>query len=331
MHFGKISALLAAFPLLFAGAPPPLEPSSKWLVDYGAQRCNLVRKFGNSKSSVILRFEQTEPRGSISVFISGPRLSPGGDRRDNKLEFQPLGEVFLTQGMSVVMSEGKEEQGVYWPRGLSRGKWGLIPDDVALRMANGLPTGKQTSGAIPGYKPRPTNWKDWDWRTDDRTTLESDDRAFDERAARVETIALNPVPKRGAVILRTGSLSAPLKALEKCATDSLKDWGINAAVETTIVDRPHPATDPSGIFKASDYPSQALSAGKESRLHVWLNLDSAGHVTTCRVISTFATPEINDKMCRLVQERQKFVPARTADGTAVASYYVESFAFVLAN
>lgn len=328
MRFNKIAALLAAFPLLFAGAPPPLEPSGKWLVDYGAQRCTLLRKFGDAKSTVILRFEQTEPRGSISVLISGHKLPPGNGRHDNKLEFQPLG-VFITEGLSVVTSQG-ELEAVYWSGGLSRSKWGLISDDLALRMAKALPPGADHRMEVLGYKPPPTSWKDWDWRTEDRTTREIDDRAFDDRAARVETVALNPAKWR-AVILHTGPLSAPLKALEKCAHDSLKDWGVDAAVDATIVDRPHPASDPSGIFTAVDYPSQAISAGRESRLHVWLNLDSTGRVTTCRVISTFATPEINDKMCKLVQERQQFVPARTADGTAVASYYVESFAFVLAD
>lgn len=329
MRVSKIVALLAAFPLLFAGSPPPIEPSSKWLVDYGAQRCTLVRKFGDAKSSVLIRFEQTEPLGMISVLMSGHKLPPGSGRRDNKLEFQGLGEVFLTEGLSVVTSQG-EMEGVYWPGGLSRGKWGLIPDDVALRLAQALPPGKGVSWLIPGFKPRPISWKDRNWRNDDRATLEIDDQAFDARAARVETVALNP-GKRGAVILRTGSLSAPFEALEKCTRDSLKDWGVDAAVEATIADRPRPVGDPSGVFKSADYPSQAISAGKESRLHVWLNLDSTGRVTTCRVISTFATPEINDKMCKLVQERQQFVPARTAEGTAVASYYVESFAFVLAD
>lgn len=328
MRITKIAALLAAFPLLFAGSPPPIEPSSKWFIDYGAQRCTLVRKFGDARSSVLIRFEQTEPRGRISVLISGHKLSPGNGRRDNKLEFQALG-FFLTEGLSVVTSQGKEDA-VYWSGGLSRGKWGLIDNDLALRMAKALPPGKDYRMEVAGYRRPRTAWEDWDWRIDDLATREVDDRAFDDRASRVETVALNP-GKRGAVILHTGPLSSPLKALEECAVASLKDWGVDPSVDATIVDRPHPAGDPSGIFTPADYPSQAISAGKESRFHVWLNLDSAGRVTTCRVISTFATPEINDKMCRLVQERQQFVPARTADGTAVASYYVESFAFVLAN
>ena len=329
MRVSNIAWSIAALPLLLAAAPQPVEPNGKWQIDYGTQRCTLLRNFGVGKSSVKLFIEQTEPRGSISVLISGGQLRPGNGRRDNKLEFQALGGVFLTEGLSVVTSQG-EQEAVYWSRGLSGGKWGLISDDVARRMAESLPSGKTAERSIAGYKPRPIKWADRNWKMDDRATLELDDRAFDERAARVETVALNP-GRRGAVILRTGALSAPLKALEKCVHDSLKDWGVDPAVDATIVDRPHPVSDPSGIFTSDDYPSQAISAGKESRFHVWLNLDPTGRVTTCRVISTFATPEINDKMCKLVQQRQKFVPARTADGTAVASYYVESFAFVIAN
>ena len=327
MRVNKTVLLIAAVPLFLAAAPQPLEPNGKWAIDYGDQRCTLWRKFGDGKSSVRLHFEQIEPRGRISVLISGGQLRPGNGRRDNRFEFQAFGGVFLNDGLSVVTSQG-QQQAVYWWGGFSRGKWGLITNDVALRMAETLPPGKDAGWQVPGFKPRPIKWEERDWRTDDRATLESADRAFDERAARVETVALNP-GRRGAVILRTGSLSGPFKALEKCATASLKDWGVDPTVEATVVDGPHPVSDSSGIFTAADYPSQAISAGKESRLHVWLNLGSDGRVTSCRVISTFATPEINDKMCKLVQQRQKFVPARTADGVAVASYYVESFIFQL--
>lgn len=329
MRVSKIVFSLAALPLLLASAPRPLEPNGKWLIDYGAQRCTLWRKFGDGNSSVRLHFEQTAPRGSIAVLISGRALRSGNGRRDNKLEFQPLGGVFLDNGLSVVTSQEKVEA-VYWTYGFSRGKWGLISDDAARRLAEALPPGKATGRLIAGYKPREIKWEDWDWRIDDRAIRDLDDGAFDQRAAKVETVALNP-GKRGAVILRTGSLSGPLKSLERCSIASLKDWGVDPAVDATIVERAHPVSDPSGVFTAADYPSQAIMAGKESRLHVWLNLDSTGRVTGCRVISTFATPEINNKMCKLVQLRQKFVPARTADGTAVASYYVESFNFQLAN
>jgi hypothetical protein len=323
----QIALPIAALPLLLAAAPPPLEPSSKWAVDYGEQRCTLYRSFGEGKSNVRLFFEQSSPRGSITALVSGKGLRPGNGRRDHRLEFQSLGGVFLDAGMSVVTSQD-EHQAVYFAPGFARGKWGLISDDAALRLAESLPPGKDAGRPIPGVKPRPIKWEDRNWRLDDRATRESDERAFDDRAARVETVALDP-GKRGAVVLRTGSLSSPLKALEKCAVASLKDWGVDPAVEDTIVEAAHPINDPYGLFTAADYPSSALAKGKESRLKVWLNLDSAGRVTTCRVISTFATPEINDRMCKLVQQRQKFMPAKSADGVAVASYYVESFNFEL--
>ncbi|MCY7280526.1 MAG: hypothetical protein LH610_06445 [Sphingomonas bacterium] len=143
MRVRKIVFPLAAFPLLLAAAPQPLEPNGKWLIDYGAQRCTLWRKFGDGNSSVRLHFEQTAPRGSIAVLISGRALRSGNGRRDNKLEFQALGGVFLDHGLSVVTSQEKEEA-VYWANGFSRGKWGLVSDDVALQLAKALSTGKGT-------------------------------------------------------------------------------------------------------------------------------------------------------------------------------------------
>ncbi len=329
MRFKNIVPPLVAFPLLVSAAPPPREPSSKWGIDYGAQRCTLFRRFGEGKSAVILRFEQTAPRSGISVLISGESLRAGYGRRDNRLEFQPLGGALLHNGLSVVTTEGKEEA-VYWAGGLARGRWGLISDEAALNLMTVAPPNRYIARQIPGYERPSFKWEEQDWSVEDPATLALDKRAFDERAAKVASVALNP-GKRGSVTLRTGPLDLPLKALEKCTVASLKDWGIDSAVEDSIVERPRPANDPSKLFTSSDYPQQALMAGKESRLDVWLNLDSNGRVASCRVISTFATPEINDRMCQLVKQRQTFVPAKTATGVAVPSYYVQTFQFRLAG
>ena len=191
-----------------------------------------------------------------------------------------------------------------------------------------LPPGQFAGRNIPGFDPRPVKWEDRDWSVEDAATRELHYKAFDERASRITTVALNP-GMRGSVSLRTGSLEAPIKALEKCAVASLKDWGVDPAVEETIVERPRPVNDTSRLLTSADYPERAISANKESRLDVWLNIDSAGRIASCRVISTFASPEINDRMCKLVQQRQRFVPAKNAAGVGVASYDVQSFAFVL--
>ena len=329
MRVIQIALPLAALAMLLAAAPPPLEPSSKWAIDYGAQRCTLFRKFGEGRSSVTLRFEQTAPLGSISVLMSGGALKAGNGRRNNRIEFQPLGGAFIHDGLSVVTTEGKQDA-VYWGGGLSRGKWGLISDEEAVRLAHALQPGQNAGRHIPGHDPLPVKWEDRDWSVEDAGTRELQYKEFDERASRITIIALYP-EKRGSVTLRTGSLSAPLKALEKCALASLKDWGVDVAVEETIVERARPVNDTSKLLTSADYPPQALSAGKESKLDVWLNLDANGRVASCRVISSFASPEINDQICKLVQRRQTFVPAKTANGVGVPSYYVQSFSFRLAD
>lgn len=327
MRVRNILLPLAALPLLLAAAPAPLDPSSKWAVDYGDQRCTLFRTFGQGRTSVVLRFEQTAPLSAISVVMAGGALRAGNGRRDNRLEFQPLGGAFIHDGLSLVTSAGQKEA-VYWAGGILRGKWGLTSDAEALRLASALPPGQYAGRTIPGHVPKPVKWEDRDWSVEDATVRKLHDKAFDERASRINTVALNP-GRRGSVVLRTGPLTAPLKALEKCAVDSLKDWGIDPAVDETIVERARPLNDTSKLLTSADYPERAISANKESRLDVWLNIDSTGRITSCRVISTFASPEINDRMCKLVQQRQRFVPAKNAAGVGVASYYVQSFAFVL--
>lgn len=329
MRVRQIALPITLVPMLIAAAPAPLEPSSKWAIDYGEQRCTLFRRFGEGRSSATLRFEQTAPLGAISIMMSGRALRDGNGSRDNRIEFQPLSGSVVHNGQSAITSKD-QQQAVYWGGGLTRGKWGLISDEEALKLARSLPPGQYVARHIPGFEPRPVKWEDRDWGVEDAATRELHHRAFDERAARVATVALNP-GKRGSVVLRTGSLSAPLRALEKCAVDSLKDWGVDPAVEETVAIRPRPVQDTSKLLTSDDYPSEAIYANKESRLELWLNLDANGRVASCRVISSFASPEINDRMCKLVQQRQTFFPAKTATGVAVPSYYVQSFAFRLAG
>nr|MBA2636217.1 hypothetical protein [Sphingomonas sp.] len=100
MRVSRIALPFVIVPMLLAAAPPPLEPSSKWAIDYGAQRCTLFRRFGEGKSIVILRFEQTDPLGSISVLMSGGALRPGNGRRDNRIDFQRLGGALIHDGQS---------------------------------------------------------------------------------------------------------------------------------------------------------------------------------------------------------------------------------------
>jgi hypothetical protein len=308
------------------GKPAPmLEPTTPWYIDYADSNCRLIRKFGEGDASIKLVFEQVAPREPVSVLLEG---NVRADGRDNVLAFESLPDVQIGQGQAHDTVKSSERV-VYWPRMLGRGRWGLITEADAARMRKADPVAAERSSSAPSDLSAPRlGWQDHDWRAQPDDEWRAEDAAFSARADQVTAVVLNP-KRYGSVSLRTGGLAKPFQALEQCASDSLKDWGIDRTIEATIAIGAHPVEDPHKLFGPNDYPQEALKAFVEDNLEVWLNIDAQGGITNCRVISDFASPQINDAICEMVRRKERFVPARTKDGTSVPDFYTENFVFKL--
>ena len=300
-----------------------LDPSSQWVVDYAESNCRLIRMFGAGKDAIKLVFEQVAPRSPVTVMLVGKLHA---ESANNLLAFEPLPNVAISRGQSLEVVDSSADV-VFWPRRLGRGRWGLVPEDVAAQMRKADPVAAEASSSTPSDLSAPrVRWKDRDWSAEPEAQWQAEDAAFSARADQVTALVLNP-GRSGSVSLNSGGLAKPLQALEQSAADSLKDWGIDPTVEATIVTSAHPVTDPQSAFSSGDYPQAALQSLKEDNLEVWLNIDALGGIASCRVISDFATPEINDAICGMIRRKERFVPARTKDGTAVPDYYTQAFVF----
>lgn len=321
-----LSAVVALSAALASAAAMPatvLEPTTPWDVDYADNNCRLIRIFGSGKNAVKLAFEQLAPRAPLTVILIG-KLD--AEREDNILGFESLPGVQLDGGKDLD-AVNSSDRIVFWPRLLGRGRWGLIPKAEVDRMRKANPVAAERSSSVPpSMSPPHRNWKDHDWRVQSADEWQAEDAAFSARADEVTALVLNPGRSRS-ISLHTGPLGKAFQALEQCATQSLKDWGINPAVEDTVAISAHPIEDPHKLFGPSDYPQDALRAFKQDNLEVWLNIDAQGSITSCRVISDFASPEINDKICGMVQRKERFVPARTKDGRPVPDFFTENFVF----
>jgi hypothetical protein len=133
---------------------------------------------------------------------------------------------------------------------------------------------------------------------------------------------------RRTVVLETGSLRAPIEQFDKCARESLRDWGVDLAVEDKIVLRPWP-TDPNLGLTSADYPKKPNDRGEESSIKLRLLIDAAGKPTSCTTTTHFRAPEFPRAVCAKVLERARFEPAELADGTKVPSYYLRRIIFQL--
>lgn len=307
-----------------AGKPATvLEPTSPWDVDYADNSCRLIRVFGGGKDRIKLVFEQVAPRLPITVLLIGKLR---GETDDNVLGFESLDGVRISGGQSLDAVDSSDRI-VFWPRRLGRGRWGLIPEALAARMRKDDPVAAEDSPSTPTDLKAPRlKWKDHHWSVQPEEQWLAEDAAFSARADEVTAVVLNP-DRSGSTSLHTGGLAKPLQALEKCTFDSLKDWGIDPAIDSTITTSAHPVADAQTLFSADDYPQAALRSFKQDNLEVWLNIDAQGGIASCRVISDFASPEINDAICGMIRRKERFVPARTKDGASVPDFYIQSFVF----
>lgn len=323
-----ISAVAGLSALVASAAAKPaivLEPTSPWAVDYADNNCRLIRVFGVGKDRIKLVFEQVAPRLPMTVLLLG-KLRAETD--DNVLGFESLAGVQISGGQRLE-AVGSSDKVVFWPRRLGRGRWGLIPEALGSQMKKTDPVAAEESPSVPSHlEGTGVKWKDHRWTVQPREQWLAEDAAFSQRADKVTAVVLNP-GRYGSIALHTGGLAKPFQALEECASDSLKDWGIDPAVDSTIATSSHPVVDAQSLFSAQDYPQAALRSFKQDNLEVWLNIDAQGQIASCRVISDFASPEINDAICGMIRRKERFVPARTKDGTPVPDFYIQSFVFKL--
>jgi hypothetical protein len=192
---------------------------------------------------------------------------------------------------------------------------GFIPDDFVERWDRRA----REAGTKRGMRPPPTD-------LNERAIYIASRQAFVSATTQIE---ISPHRNRP-VVLATGSLRDPIRMLDECARESLRDWGVDPDLEDKIA-RPVWPPDQSRWLSTDDYPRGMLWAGKESQVRARLLVDATGRVTGCTGLSHFADPEFNTIVCERLTARARFLPAELADGTKVPSYFVAGIHFRLAH
>jgi hypothetical protein len=81
-------ATVAAIPLVAADKPvETLAPSGKWHLDYGVNRCHMIRSFGEGKKSVIFRMVQYAPGDFFALDLLGNRFGSVSAYSDVAIDF----------------------------------------------------------------------------------------------------------------------------------------------------------------------------------------------------------------------------------------------------
>lgn len=91
----------------------PLQPSSKWVVDYADSECRLSRTFGIGENAVTLRLARGGSLTSYDVVLAGPALPKLSSEISVTMALEPAGAEVKSSGYSM-MVPGQSFRFVRW-------------------------------------------------------------------------------------------------------------------------------------------------------------------------------------------------------------------------
>jgi len=273
-----------------------LPPSSAWTLDYAAENCRMSRQFGTGNSEVLLVLDQFEPGDSLKVTLAGWTVKPASTVRPilGKLQFGP----------------GNAESEIEGVRGLAGSKPVFLLKE-AQRIA---PFSKAEEDAIKAaasagtyYKPPPVG-------------------AAGERAA--SWLAVKDIMKFD-LVLETGPMDAPMKALRDCVWDLVGSWGLDVAEQKGLTREARPRPSGQSWFQSKDYPLDMIRSEQEGIVNIRLIVDRQGIPESCHVQVSTRPKEFDDVVCGIMMRKARFDPALDAKGQPVRSYYQSTVVFEL--
>jgi TonB family protein len=286
------SILFTTTQLQAAVIPINLKPSSKWEIEYQADSCRLLRKFGEGDQSVILILNRFEPSESFRLTVIGKQMKAIGKQPELSITFGPT---------------EAEQKIPYFV-----GNFG--EDRPALFIQSEIRIAEASKDQIE--KNKKTKFNEY-------FKYEPFGAA---REAAVNSVTIDK-PLRTPIKLETGSLGPPLAALGKCTDELLTHWGIDAVKHASLKRPALPANNPGEWVTVSDYPIDLLQKGTLGVVDFRLNVNESGKPSACSIQESTREKGFDKVVCDKILKRARFQPALAADGSAIASYFISRVRF----
>ena len=290
----KIVLALAAAAVVVQPAlatPPPLAPSSKWVLESSDETCRLIRRFGTDQP-VTLSFEQAAERGPLAMMATGGSLRLPGLRAEATADFEPIALAHFVADSAARTADGH--------------------DVLIWRSVSFSPTGKVAGGSAG--RRRSSSSKQVPLEVQAKRHAEAFQRERETNGVRLQV-------GRGGdpVLLETGSMGPPMTALRQCLDQQLASWGLDPKVERTIVTPPVALSRPDSWLAFSGSRAPALKRDQLAPVNLRLLVDSAGKVTSCKARSIEGAA-FEAALCAHIAKSAQLLPAKAADGKPVPSY-----------
>lgn len=286
------SAVLLALPNIGIAKEISLPSSSKWLMDYSPDSCQLVRSFGNGEDQTIVQFASYNPEPRFDLTITGNPIGSQAERPSVRLRFGTSAPFVRTDAML--------------------GRAGNKPVLFLSGRLDNLDLSKLQIDEYVKLTPA------------EQARLNTIDPAAE---AAVQSMTL--IAGSRTLVLELGSMGPPMAAMRKCLDALISDWGLDAKEQANLISRPVPKGNPGTWLTSSDYPGDSLARGEQAIIRFRIMVDAAGTTTACSVQSAIAKGDFAQITCNLLKRRARFEPARNARNESVASYFVGKVFWVM--
>ncbi|MBO9580698.1 MAG: energy transducer TonB [Sphingobium sp.] len=277
-----VVAILAAATMSFAAHAANWKPAGPWAADYGDDYCDLGRVFTDGKNQLTFMIERTQPGPLLRLMLVGEGVRPFRGAAQWSVKFGPTGQNWKAPILLSKTGDGKQ----YF--------------DLGPTMMS--PPAPGAPGAPPAFKP---------YKKDEERTAAKALSSFEIGEGLAEPITLE-----------TGSLDAPIGALQTCVSDLIASWGLDAKRHEALTkpvapQGPANAWVPNGTIPFTEF-RKALGGKNTFRIMV----DETGKPTAC-VVQRATVPEtVNKATCDAIMKNAKFTPAADAAGQAMPSYWI---------
>lgn len=268
-----------------------LQPSSRWELDYAKDSCALRRTFGQGKELAQLELRRFQPGTSLlaSVFTNASKTTS----RDFRFRWNTDAD------------------------------WTDISDPLYATMADsfgGVFFGTRLFDAGLGEEEEDAT-EEWF-----RYFQENDVRTIEGEAAQAINSILVAKAFRADLNLETGSLKAPIDALNACVEELMNHWGIDVEAHKTL-SRPAIPVNLDEIPRMIDYPPKMLRMRMPGLVNIRLDVSDTGRITQCHIQMPLSDPAFEETSCADIQHALDFDPALDKDGNPIASYWITSVRF----
>lgn len=131
-----------------------------------------------------------------------------------------------------------------------------------------------------------------------------------------------------ALDFRLGPMSEPIRAMQACADDLVKGWGIDLQQLDGMTQPPRPTAVPQTWMRSSDYPPAMINTRRGGVVSFRLVVEPDGRPSRCLTDVEVPGP-FEDAACKAVLRNARFTPALDAEGKPMRAYWMDRVNFVL--